>query len=114
MRKMIATTLTAIALTGFAAGSAVAEDEVKITQKGKKFSEKQITLKPGQKVTFVNDDSVAHNVYTIVNGKKKDLGLQKPSEEGSIAFDAAGTYRVRCAIHPRMKLVVKVEEESKE
>lgn len=86
------------------------DDSVKITQKGKQFSEKQVALKTGQDIVFVNDDNVAHNVYTIVNGKKRDLGLQKPKEEGTIAFDAPGTYRVRCAIHPKMKLVVKVTE----
>ncbi|MEX0298381.1 MAG: cupredoxin domain-containing protein [Kordiimonas sp.] len=87
-----------------------ADDSVKITQKGKQFSEKKVAIKTGQDIVFVNDDNVAHNVYTIVNGKKRDLGLQKPTEEGSIAFDAPGTYRVRCAIHPKMKLVVKVTD----
>lgn len=95
-------------MTAFAS-PALAQDAVRISQKGKQFSEKQLSLKSGQSVVFVNDDSVAHNVYTIVKGKKQDLGLQKPSEEGSIAFDSAGTYRVRCAIHPKMKMVIKVE-----
>lgn len=85
------------------------QDNVKITQKGKQFSEKQLSLKAGQSVLFVNDDNVAHNVYTIIKGKKQDLGLQKPNEENSIAFEQSGTYRVRCAIHPKMKMVVKVE-----
>lgn len=99
--------LLGLALTGLTAASA--QDSVRITQQGKQFSEKQITLAAGQTVVFVNDDNVAHNVYTIVKGKKEDLGLQKPSEEGSITFDAAGTYRVRCAIHPKMKMMVKVQ-----
>lgn len=99
--------LAGLALVSVAAASA--QDPVRITQQGKQFSEKQVTLAAGQSVVFVNDDSVAHNVYTIVKGKKQDLGLQKPSEEGSITFDAAGTYRVRCAIHPKMKMLVKVQ-----
>lgn len=92
-----------------AASAVTAQDAVRITQKGKQFSEANVDLTPGQKVVFVNDDNVAHNVYAIVKGKKQDLGLQKPNEEGSIAFDAPGTYRVRCAIHPKMKMVVKVK-----
>lgn len=91
--------------------SATAEDAVKITQKGKQFSQDQVTLTPGQEILFVNDDTVPHNVYAVVNGKKQDLGLQKPLEEDVIAFEKAGVYRVRCAIHPKMKLVVTVEGE---
>lgn len=90
-------------------GAATAENAVRITQKGKQFSEANVSLTPGQEILFVNDDNVAHNVYAIVKGKKQDLGLQKPNEEGSIAFEAPGTYRVRCAIHPKMKMVVKVK-----
>ena len=88
--------------------SALAQD-VEIKQKGKKFSEKEVSIKAGQTITFVNDDNVAHNVYTIINGEKVDLGLQRVGEKGDITYDEKNTYRVRCAIHPRMKLVVKVE-----
>ena len=91
------------------ATATLAQDSMRITQKGKQFSEKSVSLSPGQQIVFVNDDNVAHNVYTIVKGKKQDLGLQKPGEEDAIAFDAAGTYRVRCAIHPKMKMLVKVQ-----
>lgn len=98
-----------LGLVAALASPALAQDAVRISQKGKQFSEKQLSLQSGQSVVFVNDDTVAHNVYTIVKGKKQDLGLQKPTEEGSIAFDSAGTYRVRCAIHPKMKMIIKVE-----
>ncbi len=89
--------------------AAIAQDPVRITQKGKQFSQDKVSLSAGQSILFVNDDTVAHNVYAIVKGKKQDLGLQKPSEEGGITFDNAGTYRVRCAIHPKMKMLVKVQ-----
>ncbi len=90
-------------------GATFAADPVRVTQQGKQFSEKNLNLVAGQEIIFINDDKVAHNVYTIVKGKKRDLGLQKSGEEDSITFDAAGTYRVRCAIHPKMKMVVKVK-----
>lgn len=92
-----------------ASGVTLAADPVRVTQQGKQFSDKNLSLSAGQEIIFVNDDTVAHNVYTIVKGKKRDLGLQKSGEEDSITFDSAGTYRVRCAIHPKMKMVVKVE-----
>lgn len=90
-------------------GAASALDPVLVTQQGKAFSEKQVSLAPGQAIVFINDDDVAHNVYTIINGKKEDLGLQKPAEEDTITFEIPGTYRVRCAIHPKMKMMVKVQ-----
>lgn len=80
-----------------------------VYQKGKVFSEENVTLKTGEKLLFVNDDSVSHNVYANIKGKKEDLGLQKPGEEGALTFDEPGKYRVRCAIHPKMKLTVAVE-----
>ncbi|MBT6032196.1 MAG: hypothetical protein HOH19_06450 [Kordiimonadaceae bacterium] len=83
--------------------------DITITQKDKKFSQKEIIVKKGQKITFINDDNLAHNVYTIVDGKKVDLGLQKAGESGELTFEDENTYRVRCAIHPRMKMIVKVE-----
>lgn len=109
MTRKITPVAFGVAASLLIGGTAFAQD-IRVTQSGKKFSEAEVNIAPGQKVVFVNDDSVAHNVYTIVKGKKLDLGLQKPSEEGEISFDQAGTYRVRCAIHPRMKMVVKVEE----
>lgn len=93
---------------GFA--PAGAEDgDITITQKNKTFSEKKITISKDQPITFVNDDNVAHNIYTIVDGNKKDLGLQRPGDSGQLSFDADGRYRVRCAIHPKMKMTVVVE-----
>lgn len=80
-----------------------------INQKGKAFSKDKVTISAGTKMTFINDDTVAHNVYTIVGGEKQDLGLQKPGEQGDITFDSPGRYRVRCAIHPKMKMTVTVE-----
>ncbi len=86
-----------------------AQDTVTISQKGKAFSESSVTIKSGAKVRFVNDDTVAHNVYARIGSDKEDLGLQKPGEQGEISFDKPGKYRVRCAIHPKMKLTVVVE-----
>lgn len=96
--------ITAVTLFGLP----VSADQT-VYQKGKVFSEKAVTVKTGEKVLFVNDDAVAHNVYANIKGTKLDLGLQKPGEKGEISFDKPGRYRVRCAIHPKMKLTVTVE-----
>lgn len=92
-----------------AAGAARAE-EVTIGQKGKAFSQTEITLKKGDTIVFVNDDSVTHNVFSRSDGFKFNLKMQKPGEAKSIVFDKPGVASVRCAIHPKMDLTVKVEE----
>ena len=87
---------------------AVAEDVV-ITQKGKAFSEKKVSLKVGDTISFVNDDDITHNVYSRSKGHKFDIGAQRPGTSVAHKFTAPGKVKVRCAIHPRMKLTVTVE-----
>lgn len=92
-----------------AAGATPALAEVTIHQKGKKFSEKSITVAAGTTVNFVNDDKVAHNVYSRSSAGKFDTGAQQPGTTLSHVFDKPGKVKVRCAIHPRMKLTVNVQ-----
>jgi plastocyanin len=65
------------------------------------FSPNSTTVKVGEKVTWTNDDSVAHNV-TADSGadfKSKDF-----SKGGTFSFtpDKAGTIKYVCTIHPGM------------
>lgn len=105
---MIKTIITSTLILIFSTLSTIAADKV-ITQANKAFSESKVTIKAGDKILFKNDDNVAHNVYTSVAGEKIDLGLQRPGDSGEMSFDEKGNHRVRCAIHPRMKLTVTVE-----
>jgi plastocyanin len=94
----------------FAGGSAVAfAADRTITQKGKVFSESAITIKKGDVVLFVNDDSVTHNVMSTDSGNTFNIGSQTPGVSTPVTFDKAGEFTILCAIHPRMKLIVKVE-----
>ena len=92
----------------FAAGPAMAEDHT-ITQADKKFSERRITISAGESITFVNDDGTTHNVHSTTAGHEFDLGAQAPGESSTHIFNSAGTAKVRCAIHPKMKIDVIVE-----
>ena len=79
-----------------------------VSQKNKSFSTTSISVKPGEKVVFKNDDSVPHNVFSGSQGFAFNLKSQTPGTESSISFDKAGTVEVRCAFHPTMKLTVTV------
>jgi plastocyanin len=93
----------------FAGGSLVAfAADHSIMQKGKTFSESAITIEKGDIVVFVNDDGVTHNVMSTDSGNEFNIGSQPPGVSTPVTFDKAGTFTILCAIHPRMKLLVKV------
>jgi plastocyanin len=69
-----------------------------IVEKNFAFSPSNATVKVGDTVTFKNQDTVAHRVD--VNGK--DLGLQNPGADVTWTADKAGTFPVKCLIHPSM------------
>ncbi len=101
-----------IAVTSaFLAGVAVAgAADHTIRQKGKVFSESEITVKRGDELLFLNDDNIAHNVLSITAGNRFDLGLLNPGELRPVKFDSVGDVKVVCAIHPTMKMTVKVSQ----
>jgi len=92
-----------------AAASLVHADEITVGQANKTFTPDTASAKVGDKVTFKNDDSVAHNVQ-VTNGDNKDnLGLLKPGESKSVDLTQPGTYDVQCLIHPKMKMTITVQ-----
>jgi plastocyanin len=104
-------TLTCL-VAAFLAGATVAAfaAEHTIMQKGKMFSESSVTVKKGEKLTFTNDDNVAHNIFSTSAGNDFNLGLLTPGNSASVAFDKAGDVDIICAIHPQMKMKVKVTD----
>ena len=105
---------TAVA-TAFLTGGAVASiaalayaAEHKVGEKGKVFSVAELAIKVGDTVVFENDDNVAHNVMSNTDGNKFNLGLIKPGAATPVTFKTAGDVQILCAIHPSMKMVVKV------
>jgi plastocyanin len=84
-------------------------EEVTVYQDGKKFSTAEVTVKVGDSVVFENKDPITHNVYSGTSGMEFDLRTQKPGESSAVKFDKAGEAEVQCAIHPQMKMKVKVQ-----
>lgn len=89
-----------------------AADEVEVTQKGKEFLPGTITIAPGDTIVFQNDDPITHNMFSRSDGYEFNLKMQKPGVEKRQSFDEPGEAVVRCAIHPKMKLVVKVVDDA--
>jgi plastocyanin len=101
--------LVTTALLGLGALAFAAADHV-VTQKGRLFSIEAITVKKGEAVTFFNDDTVPHNVMSSTQGNEFNLGSQSPGTSTPVTFSQAGDVNVICAIHPRMKMSVKVTD----
>jgi plastocyanin len=79
-----------------------------IHQQGRAFSVESVTVKKGEALTFLNDDTVPHNIISASKGNEFNLGSQAPGSSTDVTFKEAGDVTVICAIHPRMKMTVKV------
>jgi plastocyanin len=81
-----------------------------VSQKDKTFAPGSIEVRVGQPIDIHNDDAAVHNAYCSSGDFKYNSGPQQPGTRSRLAFTKAGTYEVRCAIHPKMKLAVTVLE----
>ena len=107
MRKLIPVTVAILA--GLSMG-ALAAAKQEIHQMGRVFSSESVTLKKGEALTFINDDTIPHNIMSASKGNEFNLGSQAPGAATDVTFKEAGDVQVICAIHPRMKMMVKVSD----
>jgi hypothetical protein len=59
-------------------------------------------------VDFPNRDPFFHNVFSLFDGKRFDLGLYEAGSSRGVHFDRAGICYIFCNIHPQMSAVVVV------
>ena len=82
---------------------------LRVVQRGLKLERSTATINRGDSISFTNDDDVIHNIHIFGPGDfEKDLGLQKPGALLTYVFDKSGSVRVRCNIHPSVKMTVTV------
>ena len=75
-----------------------------IEQRNLTFFPGVITLVRGTTVTFTNQDSVPHGVYSpSIKAGKFNLGTYSHGEERRMAFTLPGEIIVLCHIHPEME-----------
>ena len=77
-----------------------------LTQKNKRFQPHVLVVPVGSMVDFPNRDPFFHNVFSLFDGKRFDLGLYEAGATNSVRFDRLGISFLFCNIHPEMSAVV--------
>jgi len=77
-----------------------------LVQKNKSFQPPLIVIPAGGKVEFPNNDPFFHNVFSLFEGKRFDLGLYESGSTRFVQFDKPGISFIFCNIHAEMSAVV--------
>jgi len=80
----------------------------KLAQKGKSFSPHLLVVPVGTVVDFPNRDPIFHNVFSLFEGKRFDLGLYESGSSRAVHFNRPGISYIFCNIHPEMTAIVVV------
>jgi plastocyanin len=78
----------------------------KLVQKNKSFQPSLIVIPVGGKVEFPNHDPFFHNVFSLFEGKRFDLGLYEGGTTRFVQFDKPGISFIFCNIHAQMSAVI--------
>jgi len=78
----------------------------RLVQKNKSFEPHVLVVPVGTKVEFPNLDPFFHNVFSLFEGKRFDLGLYEAGSTRDVLFDKPGVSYIFCNIHAEMSAVV--------
>ena len=78
----------------------------RLVQKHKSFEPHILVVQAGSWVEFPNRDPFFHNVFSLFEGKRFDLGLYEAGTSQRVRFDRTGISYIFCNIHPEMSAVV--------
>lgn len=78
----------------------------RLTQHNKSFEPHLLVVPVGAVVQFPNRDPFFHNVFSLFEGKRFDLGLYEAGTTRDVIFDRPGVSYIFCNIHAEMSAVV--------
>jgi plastocyanin len=78
----------------------------RLDQRNKGFEPHVLVVPVGSVVAFPNHDPFFHNVFSLFEGKRFDLGLYEAGSTRGVHFDKPGISYIFCNIHPEMSAVV--------
>jgi hypothetical protein len=85
---------------------AVVPGNFTLLQKNKMFTPHLLVVPIGSSVAFPNADPFFHNVFSLFDGKRFDLGLYEAGSTRSVVFSREGVSYIFCNIHSEMSAVV--------
>lgn len=74
-----------------------------MSQNQERFSPHVLVAQTGTAVSFPNEDTVSHHVYSFSKPKTFELPLYKGTAYPPVVFDHAGIVDIGCNIHDRME-----------
>jgi plastocyanin len=83
-----------------------AKQPPQLVQRNKTFEPHVLVVEVGTLVQFPNKDPFFHNVFSLFDGKRFDLGLYEAGSSKSVTFSREGVSYIFCDIHPEMSAVV--------
>ena len=82
--------------------------QFRILQHHKTFDPHVLAVPVGSIIDFPNLDPFFHNVFSLFDGKRFDLGLYEAGASHAVTFDSPGICYIFCNIHPEMSAAVAV------
>jgi len=102
-------------LSNVAFGGEMKETDVTTTKQNKieikdfAFNPQTLTVRAGEKITWINRDEEPHTVVSVEKQFKKSTALDT-DQEFTITAGAPGTYTYFCSVHPKMTGTIVVEK----
>jgi plastocyanin len=81
-----------------------------VNQRNRRIIPRVTAIQVGTEVHFPNQDDVFHNLFSLSDPKKFNLGRYPPGQSESEVFNAPGVVRLFCDIHSEMSAVILVLE----
>ena len=78
----------------------------RLTQRNKSFEPHLLVMPVGSVVEFPNRDPFFHNVFSLFEGKRFDLGLYEAGSTREVTFSKPGISFIFCNIHAEMSAVI--------
>ncbi len=82
------------------------QTRARLVQKNKSFEPHVLVVPSGSDVEFPNRDPFFHNVFSLFEGKRFDLGLYEAGSSRVVRFDRPGISYIFCNIHPEMSAII--------
>ena len=78
----------------------------RLVQRNRAFEPHVLVVQVGSLVQFPNKDNFLHNVFSLFDGKRFDLGFYEAGSSRTVRFDRVGVSFLFCNIHPEMAAAV--------